>query len=194
MFGLAALPSASAALVVGRSVSRGLSHGAAVAAGIVCGDLLFLVLVLLGLTALASTMGAAFSIIKYLGAAYLLWLGWRFLVSEVTTAIKVEPDQNIGGLAISYASGLLLTLGDIKAIFFYLSLLPMFVDLASLRVVDAWVIVAVTVASVGSAKLFYAVMARRLVESASSERMLLLSRRGAGAALLGAGGYVVLKP
>ena len=72
---LAAIPSASVALVVTRSATFGVANGIAVAAGIVLADLLFIALVLLGLTVLAETMGGFFMLVRYAGALYLVWLG-----------------------------------------------------------------------------------------------------------------------
>lgn len=72
MLTLAALPSASVALVVTRSATAGFANGVAVALGIVVGDLLFVALAILGLSLLAETMGAFFAILKYLGGAYLI--------------------------------------------------------------------------------------------------------------------------
>ena len=80
LLALAALPSASVALVVSRAASAGLRQGAWVALGIVAGDLLFVGLALLGLLALADLLGETFLWIKLLGGAYLIILGSRLLL------------------------------------------------------------------------------------------------------------------
>ena len=64
MIALAALPSASVALVVTRSATLGIPNGMAVAAGIVTGDLAFVMLAAAGLSVLAESMGYLFSAIR----------------------------------------------------------------------------------------------------------------------------------
>ena len=65
---LAALPSTSVALVITRSATIGVADGIAVASGIVIGDLVFVLLALLGLSVVAENLGSLFMGIKYLGA------------------------------------------------------------------------------------------------------------------------------
>lgn len=190
---LAAIPSASVALVVARSITLGLSHGIVVGAGIVLGDLIFVGMVMLGLTLVAEAMGGLFMVVKYLGAIYLVWLGVSLLRAKNTGPVSLEQQSQRGSYLASFCSGLFLTLGDVKAIFFYLSLLPMFIDLASLRLSDVMVVVAVTIVAVGGIKVLYAIFAHGLVSSARGKRFTLLSRKAAGAALVGAGSYLVFK-
>ncbi len=82
MVTLAIIPSTSVALVVTRSATLSVSSGIAVATGIVLGDLTFILLALIGMSVVAETMAGFFLIIKYLGGAYLLWLGFTLLTSE----------------------------------------------------------------------------------------------------------------
>lgn len=90
MVGLAVLPSASVALVVTRSATHGFPHGAAVASGIVIGDLIFVTLAVLGLSALAETGGGfMLSVFRYLGGSYLIWLGLGLLRSR--RALRMPP-------------------------------------------------------------------------------------------------------
>jgi threonine/homoserine/homoserine lactone efflux protein len=190
---LAAVPSASVALVVARSITLGVSHGIAVGAGIVVGDLVFIGLVMLGLTAIAETMGGMFMVVKYLGALYLLWLGLSLLMAKGSSSFAIDRAPGRGGFFASFFSGLFLTLGDIKAIFFYLSLLPLFIDLAALRLADALIVIGTTILAVGGIKVLYAIFARRVASSKRGERFTVLSTKAAGAALVGAGSYLIAK-
>jgi len=190
---LAAVPSASVALVIARSITLGTAHGIVVGTGIVAGDLVFIGLVMLGLTFVAETMGSLFLVVKYLGACYLLWLGVSLLRAKDSATFTVDSRSQRGSFIVSFFSGFLLTLGDVKAIFFYLSLLPMFIDLAALRLVDALIFVAVTIAAVGGIKVLYAIFARKVVLSAHGKRFTRLSSKAAGAALVGAGSYLIVK-
>lgn len=191
---LAAIPSASVALVIARTMSYGTAHGLAVSGGIVLGDLVFVVLAMLGLSVVAETLGGLFLVIKYAGAAYLVWLGIQLLRTGATV-IATTPDPGLSGsLSTSFLSGFILTLGDIKAIYFYLSLLPQFIDVTALQTADALVFLLVTLVAVGGTKVLYAMFARRLVTSAPGQRYSRLSRKTAGTALVCAGGYLAVKP
>lgn len=166
MFVLAAIPSSSVLIVVSRSAASGFIHGVAVAFGIVAGDIFFILIAILGLSFLADAMGDLFVLVRYLGGAYLLWMGvslWRS-GSEVT---KVDDIVDVSMLA-SFMSGLLLTLADQKAILFYLGFFPAFVNLSSLTMIDIGVIILITFVAVGGVKIVYAYMANRAVSLFSS--------------------------
>ena len=193
MVALAAMPSSSVLLVVARSISAGTVNGLAVAAGIVAGDLVFVMLALLGLNALAEAMGGLFVIIKMLGAAWLIYLGYRLFVSNDDPVLQ-EGFNRYAGIAQSFLAGLVLTLGDLKAIVFYASLLPLFVEISALGSSEITLIVLITIVAVGGVKVFYAVAAQRLVSSIKSTRAIKPLRQAAGVALIGAGGYIVAKP
>lgn len=136
MVALAALPSASVALVVTRSATFGVANGVAVTAGIILGDLIFILLAIVGLSVVADTLGSLFMVIKYLGAAYLLWLGYTLITSNGASSISVDKSVKQQNLFASFAAGLILTLGDIKAIIFYASFLPVFVNLSTVQTPD----------------------------------------------------------
>ncbi len=189
---LAAIPSASVALVVTRSVTRGVKNGMAVAGGIILGDLVFVALALLGMGFLAETLGSFFVLLRYAGGGYLLWLG----VSVIRSNGKERPAPSTPSkrsLLASFVSGFLLTLGDIKAILFYASLFPAFVDLSSLSLKDVVGIFAVTLIAVGGVKILYAVAAQRIVTSFKNQNAQKRTQSIAGCCMLGAGVYIIAK-
>ena len=193
MLALAAMPSASVALVVTRSATLSVQNGIAVSIGIVGGDLVFIALALLGMSVLAETLGAFFSLIKYIGGAYLIWLGFSLLRSKPTIDNLVESNNNSSTLLASALSGFVLTLGDIKAIFFYASLFPSLLDVASLTVTDLVSIVAVTFLTVGGVKIVYALSARKVVEKIRYTAASRHAQTVAGSCLMGAGTYLIAK-
>jgi threonine/homoserine/homoserine lactone efflux protein len=193
MASLAAIPSASVALVVTRSATLGLGNGAAVSAGIVLGDLVFIGLAVFGLSVLAEALGSLFLVIRYLGAIYLLWLGFSLLRTRRGTALPAHAGNGRGSLAASFLAGFALTLGDAKAILFYLSLFPVFVDLSELRATNVAAIVCITVASVGGVKTLYALSARKLAMMARELKFERAARKTAGTVMLGAGSYILAK-
>lgn len=193
MFVLAAVPSTSVALVVARSITLGVGNGFAVAAGIVLGDLVFIILAILGLEVVAETMGEVFLAIKYLGALYLLWLGFSLLKIQSQTTITVNEQREKGNLVASFLAGFFLTLGDVKAIVFYVSLFPVFIDLSALQVADVLVILFVTVISVGGVKVLYVMSATKVASFARKVKFENAVRRTAGGLMFGAGSYLIVK-
>lgn len=190
---LATIPGASVALVVTRSATLGVAYGIAVSAGIVLGDLVFILLALLGLSAVAETMGSMFTVIKYLGATYLLWLGFTLLTSKSTNIIKVNKVKEKRNLVASLLAGFILTLGDIKAIVFYVSLFPIFIDLSVLHVAEILIIVSIMVVSIGGVKILYAFSATKVASLARIYRLDNVARKTAGGYLVGASSYLVIK-
>ncbi|WP_295878568.1 LysE family translocator [uncultured Thiohalocapsa sp.] len=174
---LAASPSASVALVVTRSATAWIADGAAVAAGIVLGDLVFILLTVLGLSAAAEAMGSLFMALKYLGAAYLIWLGVSLFRTGHKTTESAFSGRGTGSLTASFLAGFALTLGDVKAILFYASLFPMLLDLAALRMLDVAVIVVTTIAAVGGVKLIYALSATKLAAMAKGLALASAARK-----------------
>lgn len=190
---LAAIPSASVALVVTRSATLGLANGAAVALGIVLGDLVFVVLALLGMGLLAETMGAFFALLKVAGGAYLIWVGIGLLRAKHRMDLHQTSAGAKVSLCLSFLSGFILTLGDVKAILFYASFFPTFVEMKTLTATDISVIVSVTIVAVGGVKLAYAVLAKQVIARMQSRRAQKWSRSAAGCAMVGAGTCLIAK-
>ncbi|HMO51532.1 MAG TPA: LysE family translocator [Kiritimatiellia bacterium] len=192
MAGLAAMPSASVVLVVTRSATRGFNNGVAVAVGIVLADLLFVTLAVVGMTTFAQSAGALFSIIRYAGGAYIIYLGISLIRSR-NGEWQSADDAGPSTLMASMMSGLLLTLGDLKAILFYASLFPALFDLRLFTVADCAIIAAITVVVVGGVKVVYAGLARKVALAWLGGGRSRSVKRIAGGVLAGAGLAVLLK-
>lgn len=193
MIALAALPSTSVALVAIRASSSGFRHGAAVAGGIVVGDLLFVLLAVLGMSALAELLGAFFVVLRYVAAAYLVWFGIS-LLRAATTSTQTSVFSGQMSLKMDFMSGLVITLGDIKAIVFYASLFPAFLDMRTLSAADIGMILVITTLAVGGIKLLYAWLAARMQRLPFSPRFARPARTAVGSAMVGAGAWLLLKP
>ena len=191
MMVLAIVPDASVIAVVGRSMASGYTHGLVTVIGILVGDLVFLMLAIYGLSAIAETMGDLFVVVKYLGGAYLIWFGiglWR----ARSTTVEVEEIQEISWVS-NFLCGLTITLGDPKAILFYLSFLPAFLDVTRVSFQDIGIIMVLAAISVGGTKLGYAYMAdkaRLLFESSQAKTKVNVT---AGSVMIGTGAVVIAK-
>lgn len=156
---LAAIPSLSVLTVTARAASAGFRQGAWVALGVVVGDAVFIVLAIFGLQWLAAELGDGFVWLKYLGGVYLLWLAFSLWRAAPAAQASAAGGDSVS--TSSFISGLLLTLGDQKAILFYLGFFPAFIDLAVLTLLDALAVVVIAVVAVGGVKLVYAAVASR---------------------------------
>lgn len=130
IFILAVTPGPGVFAVVARSLASGFSHSAVVVAGIVFGDLVFLLLAGYGLSAMADLLGDLFSLVKYGGALYLIYLGLRIWFSQPESS-GIQADGTASWKR-NFTSGLVITLGNPKVILFYLGFLPTFLDLQHL--------------------------------------------------------------
>lgn len=191
MMALAATPSTSVALVLARSAASGVAAGAAIAVGIVLGDLLFVCLALLGMSALAESLSGAFYWVRLACGGYLIYLGWccwRAAPQFANRPVAATP----GGLWRDTLTGLLITLADVKAIVFYASLFPAFVDLSRMTVQGLSVVMVITIVAVGGTKLAYAYGAHRITQATLMKRFERPAQQIGGTLLGVIGLYLII--
>jgi threonine/homoserine/homoserine lactone efflux protein len=166
-------------------------HGVFTSIGIVTGDIIFILIALGGLSLLATKMGSLFILIKYFGAAYLIFLGVG--LCRVKPRIVESNAIAQSSLWSSFLTGLLITLADQKATLFYLGFFPAFLDVTKISSLDTGIIIAIAIVAVGGVKLIYALIASRarvLIQSSVSKRLNLL----AGCVMIAVGVFLVFKP
>jgi len=119
-------PGPDIAFILGRTLTHGRRHGFAAMTGIWTGATLHVVMAAAGLSALLATSALAFSIVKWVGAMYLLWLGATLLFSNGEAFLKNNaPDRS--SLRAVYAQGVLVSALNPKVAVFILAFLPQFV-------------------------------------------------------------------
>ena len=120
-------PGPAVLYIVARSVEQGRIAGLASACGITTGTLVHVLAAALGLSALLASSALAFSIVKYAGAGYLIYIGSRRILSRTgTLATKLDvPRRSLGRL---YRDGFVINLLNPKTALFFLAFLPQFVD------------------------------------------------------------------
>ena len=191
MIVLAIVPSVSVLAVTARAAAFGFSHGLFTALGIVVADIGFILVAVYGLALIAGLMGDQFRLIQYIGAAYLIWLGISLWRSDVRTR-RTESVRQSSWLS-SFLTGLLITLGDQKAILFYLGFFPAFIDLSAMTPADTLIIIAIAVLGVGGAKLVYAFLADRASLLLKDSRALRGINLLAAAVMIAVGIALLLK-
>lgn len=184
-FIFAASPGPDNMTIVARTLSHGAASGVAYGAGTVVGILIFLGLAVFGLSVVAAEMGGVMTVLRYAGAAYLVWMGVRLWTATPVVPTR-QPVPERRGLFSVFATGVALNLGNPKMPLFYVALLPNVVG-ASLTLSQmaaiALVILAVEVVVIGG-HVILAGRARRLLRTPAVVRRV---NRTAGGMMVGAG-------
>jgi threonine/homoserine/homoserine lactone efflux protein len=188
-FVFAASPGPDNVTIVARTLSHGAASGLAYGAGTVAGILVFLILSTFGLSVLAAEMGGLMTVLRYGGAAYLIWMGVKLWMAPPQVP-DLTPAPARRWLLGVFGTGLALNLGNPKMPLFYVALLPNVVgtDLTLTQVgALAAVILAVEAVVIGGHVLL-ATRARGLLRA---PRAVQRVNRTAGAVMVGAGVTVI---
>jgi homoserine/homoserine lactone efflux protein len=125
----ALVPGPAVLYVVGQAMRHGASKALAANLGILSGNAVWFTASAVGLAALVAFAAPVFVAIKWLGAAYLAWLGfcaWRDAVRGTSAAPRAAAP--VASRTRMWRQGVLLQLANPKAILFFTALLPQFVD------------------------------------------------------------------
>jgi threonine/homoserine/homoserine lactone efflux protein len=177
-------PGPAVTAIVARAVTDGVRPALAINAGVVTGDLLFFALAAAGMTAAARSFGDFFTIIRWLGAAYLVWQGlalWRFQPQAAAIAGRAAHESHFWR---NYGAGLLLMFGHVQAMLFYAALLPGFVDLTRLDAADLALVALTLVVVIGAVNTGYALLAARARGFFADQRAQRQLHRVAGTLML----------
>ncbi len=159
-------PGPSIAALVARVLSGGWRGVLPFLAAMWIGEAIWLSLAVWGLAAIAESLQLLFTVIKYLGVAYLLYLAWRMWFAPVELKDAALPAARSGRRL--FAAGMAVTLGNPKIMVFYLALLPAIIDLGSITLagwaeLTATMLAVLTAVDLGWALL--AAQARRLLRT-----------------------------
>lgn len=184
------LPSMSSLAVLSRTLTSGFTHGLFTSIGIVLGDIIFIIVAIYGLSALAILHKGLFELVVFVGGVYLIWLGTMHWQDDHTSleCRKLETSS----LYSSFFAGLLITLADQKAILFYLGFVPTIYELSTISVIDTGIIIAITIVVLCGAKLFYVYIGSRgslLIKNATAIKTI---NKVAGVTLMSIGSYIML--
>jgi threonine/homoserine/homoserine lactone efflux protein len=159
-------PGPSIAALVARVLSNGLRDVLPFLAAMWLGEALWLGCAVAGLAVVARTLGIVFIALKFIGAAYLLFLAWKMWFAPTQVPDGELPSSQSPWRM--FGAGLTITLGNPKIMVFYLALLPTIVDLNRVGAA-AWIeltaIMLVVLVAVDVAWALLAVRARRLLTS-----------------------------
>jgi len=140
-------PGPAVLYIITRSVDQGRRAGLVSTVGVGVGTMFHVVGAALGLSALLLSSVLAFSLVKYLGAAYLIWLGVRKLLTKETLHQPAVHDQE--GLGHIFRQGVVVNLLNPKTALFIFAFLPQFISLENGSVAGQFLFLGFTLVGLG---------------------------------------------
>lgn len=181
------IPGPTILLVLSYALSQGRPVALATAAGVALGDLIAMTASLLGLGAIVLASATAFTVLKWVGAVYLIWLGFRMLrnagaaqANEVLAAPK-RAARGIFGHAAA------VTALNPKSIGFFIAFVPQFLDPERAMLAQFAVMIATFVGLAALNALAYALLADKLRQKISNAAVMRTLTRMGGVTLIGMG-------
>ena len=182
---LLVIPGPTILLVVSYALGQGWRAALPMSVGVALGDFTAMTLSMLGIGALLMASATLFTVLKWLGAAYLIWLGIKLFRAGGTLDARPRRDAVSAGKMLGHAW--LVTALNPKSLTFFVAFLPQFLD----RNVDFWtqmVVFEATFLVLAFANAFgYALVAARARQAVANPRIVSAFNRTGGALLVGAG-------
>lgn len=175
--------------IIGRSLAQGRGAGVCAALGISTGAMVHTLLGAFGLSAVLAASSAAFTMVKYLGAAYLIYQGIRLILERTESGEPAIKEPPRSGLWRIYRQGVLTNVLNPKVAIFFLAFLPQFISAASPNKVVSFIVLGMIFITTGTiwcvlVALFASGIGRRL-RSGSGRAGLLRKINGSLFVLLG---------
>lgn len=188
---LLAIPGPTVMVVVSYALGRGRVAGLSTVPGVMLGDLTAMTVSLAGAGAILATSATMFAVLKYAGAAYLVWLGiklWRAKVSPETFGTPL-----VHGTALRmFTNAYLVTALNPKSIAFFIAFVPQFMDPGREVVGQSAILIATFVLLGGIEASVWSLMAGTLRTRFQKPRSLRLMNRIGGSFMIGGGVLMAL--
>jgi threonine/homoserine/homoserine lactone efflux protein len=187
---LAATPGPGVFASMARAMTEGFRVSLFFIGGLVIGDICFLLLALLGLSAAARMLGSWFLIIRIAGGVYLIYLGFRMFR---TASFQYNSGKMQGGKKWqAFVGGIMITIGNPKPLLFYASVLPTIINFDDVRISDA--LIMITLIAVVSFTVLgtYSYIASLSNKLGMSERAQKTAHQFSGFIMMTVGLYVII--
>lgn len=187
-FVITIIPGPTVTLIVANSLTHGTRAGLWNVAGTQLGLGLMMMVLVVGLSSIIATMGIWFDWLRLIGAAYLVWLGWRLLRNEGGFEKPGSAPAPRGGF---FLQGCFVLLGNPKALLWFGAFIPQFVDPKGDYVGQVVLLGLTAMVTAAISDGGYAVLAGGAGRLLSRSRVRLVSRIG-GVCLIGGGAWLAL--
>lgn len=184
---LLTIPGPTVLLVLSYALSKGRSVALSSAAGVALGDLVAMTASLAGLGALVMASSVAFVLLKWVGAAYLVYLGLRLLLSAREHGLELPDAESRVTPRSVFAHAAAVTALNPKSIAFFIAFVPQFLDPAAPLLLQTAILIATFVTLAALNALAYALLASSMRRVISRPAVLAWMTRAAGATLFGMG-------
>lgn len=185
-----ATPGPTVAVLVARVLTLGAARNMGFAIGLVLGDVAWLAAAVFGLAALAEQAHEIMAALKYLGAAYLIYLAYRMWTAPAARPVLAAPRRQRLGAVVG---GLAMAISNPKTMLFYLALLPNLVPLADISpatFAELVAVLTVVFSTVLAAHMISASYARRLI---TSPRTVRYANRGSAVVMAGTAAVIATR-
>ncbi|MBL8573701.1 MAG: LysE family translocator [Hyphomicrobiaceae bacterium] len=169
-------PGPGIASIIARVMARGLAGMTGYVLGFVVGDLVWFTVAATGLAIIAQTLETLFVVIRYVGAGYLAFMAYKIWTAPVAATEIAAHSTPADNLAAFFAS-LTLTLGNPKVIIFFLSIMPLVVDVKDIGIAAYAEMAAIIMVVISATMWAYALLADRARRLFRSPRALKLINR-----------------
>ncbi|OMH33877.1 LysE family translocator [Motiliproteus sp. MSK22-1] len=179
------IPGPSMLIVMMNSIRQGLLEGSKTIIGVVVADAILLTLALSGIGTLLYTSAIAFSVLKWVGVAYLVYLGAKQLITPLNKA--EEGSKPVKKSANSFLQGVGVTLLNPKIIGFFVAFFPQFIDPQASISSQLLILGPLFLIIVFAILFMYALFARSVSHFLAARKGQLALKNSAGVALIGCG-------
>lgn len=181
------IPGPTVLLVLSYALSKGRSVAVASATGVALGDLVAMTASLLGLGALVLASATLFTVLKWVGAVYLIWLGIKLLRSAPSGGLQaIEPERNVTARSV-FGHAAAVTALNPKSIAFFIAFVPQFLRPTDPLGPQFAILIATFVGLAGLNALAYALLADRLRRMIGRTNVITAMTRFGGLTLIGMG-------
>lgn len=142
---LCVVPGPDMIYLLSRTIAQGKKAGFAAALGINLGGYFHLTAAILGISAIIATSAIAFNILKYCGAAYLIYIGFKAVLSNSPSAIDSSDNEARLSIKAIFWQGFISDVLNPKVAIFFISLLPQFIQSDSNNTFTQLIILGITV-------------------------------------------------
>ncbi|MBO9477391.1 LysE family translocator [Shimia sp. R11_0] len=181
------IPGPTILLVLSYALTQGRKVAVATAAGVAFGDLISMSASLMGLGAIVLASATAFMVLKWLGAAYLMWLGYKMLRSAGNASLAdISRTSDLPGRGV-FGHAAAVTALNPKSIGFFIAFVPQFLSPQAAMLPQFAILISTFVTLAALNALAYALLADKMRSRISSPKVMRGLTRGGGVTLMGMG-------
>jgi threonine/homoserine/homoserine lactone efflux protein len=184
---LSATPGPAVLFVLSQALRGGAAKSVWASAGILSANAVYFLLSATSLGAILIASYNLFFLVKWVGAAYLVYLGFQTFLSRHAARRLPEPSASAFSQSRIWRDGVLLQLANPKALLFFVAILPQFIDPAGSLAFQVLILGVSSIMVEFCILLAYGLLAGKASSAARSARFEKLTQRVGGALLIGAG-------